>query len=95
MSEHRGHLLPGAEDIFAARRGHCRTARRVAATHLPAARNVSCSPVTSGCRQAHSPLRPQPLPVPPSPGSLSWPSSRTLPGPACRILQGQQKVPVC
>jgi hypothetical protein len=37
MSEHRGHLLPDTEDISAARRGHCRTARGQAATHLPVA----------------------------------------------------------
>ncbi len=40
--------------FLAARRGYCRTARRQAATHLPVAQIVTCSPVTSGCRQAHS-----------------------------------------
>jgi hypothetical protein len=35
--------------FLAARRGHCKTARRQAATHLPDAETVACSRVTAGC----------------------------------------------
>jgi hypothetical protein len=54
MSEHRGHLLPIQRTFLAARPGHCRSARRQVATHLPVAKIVTCSAGASGCRPAHS-----------------------------------------
>ena len=50
--------------FLAARRGHCRTGRRPAATHLPAAKIVTCSAVTSGCRLGPLARHAQSQPVP-------------------------------
>ena len=54
MSEHRGHLLPDAEDISC--RGGLIVGLRTGMRQrsLPVAEIVTCSPVMPGCRQARS-----------------------------------------